>query len=323
MVSIIIPLYNVEQYVTDALHSAFNQTFNDIEYILVDDCSTDKTMAVVNDIVKKSIRKDSVKIIHHQCNSGLSVTRNTGVKNASGEYIFFMDSDDEISNECIELHYRALSTTCADFTVANTKLKGAKSVHVKSITSEVSEKSPIESYLSRNWLCSAWNKLYRKSFLLNNAFCFQKGLLFEDILWSYYIASKANKIAVVEKETYVYKIRSNSITTNMVTSHKIESKLFIIKKLIEDWDSKAKDVNLDRTFGKFIGFEKFNTALLLLNYNGTYIERKYFYSQLRQVYKGEKASIYSCILQFPFCLFSLLFNPIYRIYKNVRVCQNT
>lgn len=102
MVSVIIPLYNVENYVVKSLKSAFSQTYSDIEYLLIDDCSSDHTMQVVEEYVSVHLRGDSVRIIHHDENCRLSVARNTGLKHANGEFVFFMDSDDEITPDCIE-----------------------------------------------------------------------------------------------------------------------------------------------------------------------------------------------------------------------------
>ena len=126
IVSIVIPLYNVREYVESALNSALNQTFKSIEYILVDDCSTDGTMDIVESVLQNHYRKSDVYILHHKVNKGLSAARNTGLENSSGEYVFFMDSDDEITVDCIEHHYNAIKSNSVDFTIANIKLVGAK-----------------------------------------------------------------------------------------------------------------------------------------------------------------------------------------------------
>ena len=105
MVSIIIPLYNVENYVIDSLKSAFAQSYSDVDFLLVDDCSTDHTMQIVEEYVLNHPRREAVRIIHHDKNLGLSAARNTGLEQAYGEYVYFMDSDDEITEDCIENLY--------------------------------------------------------------------------------------------------------------------------------------------------------------------------------------------------------------------------
>ena len=119
MVSIIIPLYNVENYVIDSLKSAFAQSYSDVDFLLVDDCSTDHTMQIVEEYVLNHPRREAVRIIHHDKNLGLSAARNTGLEQAYGEYVYFMDSDDEITEDCIENLYQAISDSGADWVMGN------------------------------------------------------------------------------------------------------------------------------------------------------------------------------------------------------------
>lgn len=316
MVSIIIPLYNVEQYVITSLKSAFNQSYEDIEYILVDDCSTDNTMKVVTDYIKENAICKNIQIIHHEKNSGLSVARNTGLSKATGDYVFFMDSDDEITPNCIEKHYNAIINTNADFTVANVELKGKKkSVHIKPISKDVIYQQPSESYFSQMWSVSAWNKLYRKEFLVRYGLTFQAGLLFEDILWSYFVAKSASRLALVESATYKYVVRSNSITTQKNKSKKIDSLLFIIQSIYEDVRCGA-NMFLDKTkVFYFFDSWRFNAALLLLNYMGSFSEAQKYYKQLKSMMEYKSKSFYFYCLKMPFIFFYLLFKPAYFLYK--------
>lgn len=315
MVTIIIPLYNVEEYVRDSILSAFNQDYSEIEYILVDDCSTDRTMEIVNDIVKFHFRSNSIKIIHHDTNLGLSAARNTGLQNAKGEFVFFMDSDDTIVPNCITKHYEAICKLDADFTVANIQLEGAKSIHIKPIPSIVEDMSPFESYLKKMWNVSACNKLYKRSFLMDNFLSFKPGLFHEDVLWSYFIANKSHKIALVNQITYLYKIHSGSITTRKNNHRKLDSLIDILSIIIKDYGIGIK--GLDSYFFKFIDFWRLNTALLLLNYDGSYHEQKKYYHQIIGLLDGKIVSVYSIILKLPFLFFYLMGKPMYSLYKYV------
>ena len=317
MVSIIIPIYNVKSFVEDSLRSAFNQTYQDLEYILVDDCGTDCSMELVCRIVERSSRKEQVRIVHHTCNKGLSTARNTGMKYANGDYIFFMDSDDEITPDCIEKHYEALKGTDADFTIANICLKGAKSIHIKPIPDEVKNIPLKTSYLKRMWSISAWNKLYKRHFLEENELTFQEGLLHEDILWSYKVVSKATKAALVTEATYIYKIHQGSITTSKNSKRKIDSLLYIINILMKDWNSGKTIVSRDPDFVGFFDFLRFNTALLLLNYSGTRKEQRRYYQQLSNMCIGKCSSLYSFLLSMPFLMFLISIGPIYYVYKRL------
>ena len=193
-VSIVIPVYNVEAYIKVSLLSALNQTLDSIEYIIIDDCGADRSIDIVKEIIFEHPRNKDIFIYRHSQNMGLSVARNTGVKMARGKYIFFMDSDDEITEDCIELHYNLIKSSRADYTVANVSLLGAKSNHIKSISDRINHQTPIESYLKREYSVSAWNKLYNVGFLKNNNLVFKENLLHEDILWSYQISLLAEKL---------------------------------------------------------------------------------------------------------------------------------
>lgn len=315
-VSLVIPLYNVEKYVKDSLFSALKQTFKSIEYILVDDCSTDETMQVVKSIIMDHPRFMDIKILSHDINAGLSAARNTGLLHAQGKYVFFMDSDDEITIDCIEKHYNVIETSGADFTVADLCLEGAKSIHIRPILCEVEKTLPILSYLKREWNTSACNKLYKKRFLIENGLLFKNGLLHEDILWSYEVANKAKVIALVAKATYIYKIRKNSITTYKNNSRKIDSLLFILETISLEWNHGSIPIKYENEYYRYIDFWCLNTALLLLNFDGTYSESSKYYLRIIEIVKSKKR--YSFIFRCPFFVFYLFVTPIYLLYKKIR-----
>lgn len=309
-ISIIIPIYNVAQYISNSLVSALNQTYTPIEYIAIDDCSTDNSISIVNEIIQmpQYCTKD-FKLLRHAENRGLSAARNTGMQNASGDYIFFMDSDDEITPRCIELHYHAIKEVHADFTIANIQLVGAKSLHIQSINDKALEMSSIESYFKKMWSVSAWNKLYSMRFLRDNNLWFKEDLIHEDILWSYLVAKSSTRLASVKEATYIYKIRNNSITTSVSNPKKIGSLISILDE-ISNYDQ-GDHVALKR---QFVSFWKFNTALLLLNFRGTTIQKKALYNAIRSV-DPSCSSIYDIILNVPLWLFSVIFYLPYTLYK--------
>ena len=91
-ISIIIPIYNVAPYVERCLYSALNQSYEDIELVLVDDCGTDNSMNIVSEVVEKYVGNKKILLFKHEHNLGLSAARNTGIKNATGDYLLFLDS---------------------------------------------------------------------------------------------------------------------------------------------------------------------------------------------------------------------------------------
>jgi glycosyltransferase involved in cell wall biosynthesis len=107
-VTLSMPVYNVEKYMERALLSALNQTFESIEYLIVDDKGTDNSMAIVRRIIANHPRGKDVRIIDHGVNQGLGAARNSAIKEAKGEYLYCMDSDDEITKDCIEILYNKM-----------------------------------------------------------------------------------------------------------------------------------------------------------------------------------------------------------------------
>lgn len=275
-VSVIIPVYNVEGYVHDSLLSALDQSFESIEYIIVNDCSNDNSMAIVKEVIKNHSREKDVYIYNQERNSGLSSTRNLGIKYARGKYLFFMDSDDEISKDCIKLHYNTILSKGADFTVANVEQIGARSVHIHSVDKNVENMEPLVSYFRRQWSVSAWNKLYKREFVEEKNIRFINGIHHEDYLWSYEIAKNANSLALVEEKTYKYKIRPGSITTIVNGDIKIQSMLYVIDVINKDLSTHIDEKK------RFIDFVGFNTALYILNYQGKH-SRKFYYSKLQRI----------------------------------------
>lgn len=316
-VSIIIPIYNVAEYIYSSFISALNQSFQSIEYILVDDCGTDHSMAIINEILKDHVRRKDVFIYRHDKNRGLSAARNTGLEKATGEFVFFMDSDDEITLDCIEKHYNAIIKDKSDFTIADIKLVGSRSIHVRDFSRECEEIPLFVSFSRRMWSVSAWNKLYLKRFLQKKQLTFQEGLLHEDILWSYNLCLNTDKVSWVKEKTYIYKTRRGSITVSKNTPLKIESLIFILNKMIQDWENGAVNQEYKNEFAHMFNFYRFNTALLLLNFSDTMGKAWYYYNLLRNnfVTLFNNNSLYSRILNLPFPLFLIFIYPFYSVYK--------
>lgn len=311
-VSLVIPIYNVENYILVSLKSALAQRFESIEYILIDDCGTDNSMKLVEKYIENHPRKKDIFIYKHHKNRGLSAARNTGLSKAKGEYIYFMDSDDEITENCIELHYNEIKKKQSDFTVANFNLVGARSSHIKPIS--ISQESPLATYLKREWNVSACNKLYSTDFLRKNCIEFKENLLHEDILWNYQISLVAKKIAFVEESTYIYKIREGSIVTTKNGKRKLDSLLYILNTLYTDWNNGKIEKKIEESFSSFFNYWRFVTALQLLNFDGDNNECLNYYNKISQLNIGKKICVYSLFLKFPFWCFSMI-RPIYDYYK--------
>ena len=124
-VSIVIPVYNVEPYIEECLQSVMRQTYlGMMECILVDDCGTDNSMGIAEQLIEAYNGPIDFKVLHHEHNRGVSAARNTGIDAACGEYIFFLDSDDWISDDCIERLTQPLEFEKYDFVVGHYERDG-------------------------------------------------------------------------------------------------------------------------------------------------------------------------------------------------------
>lgn len=218
-ISIIIPIYNVELYVERCLRSVMAQTYQGpIECLIVDDCGTDGSMYIVERLVADYQGEIRFKMLQHEHNRGLSAARNTGMDAATGDYIFFLDSDDEISEDCIEKLAEPLVKEHYDIIVGNLKkIQGNKEIKTKLNMSlsdgTVLRGKQIEDSYHVKWNMIAPNKLYRTAFIRKNGLHFMEGLIHEDELWSLQIASLAQSLRAVNHFTYYYYVREGSLTT--------------------------------------------------------------------------------------------------------------
>ena len=236
-VSIIIPVYNVEPYISACLHSVMNQTYTgELECIIVDDQGTDSSMAVAEREVNAYNGKVCFKIIHREKNGGLSAARNTGIRQATGDYLYFLDSDDEITPDCIALLAEKAASLQPDFVIGGYRVTGTNkkypSLNLPDGTFLQGE-DIIKTYSQSKWYMMAWGKLVNRKFLTDKDLYFKEGLLHEDELWSFQLACLAQSMAVVNKETYVYKVREGSITENAKTAERRTKSILVIIKEVE------------------------------------------------------------------------------------------
>lgn len=237
-VSIIIPVYNVESYIERCMHSVMRQTFSDIECILVDDCGTDNSIAIAEKMILHYYGPITFRILHHDINRGLSASRNTGICEAKGEYLFFLDSDDWISPDCISLMVKSMNQEDSiEMVMGGIKRVGDEMRWTHFLKKGVYTSNFIDHACSYRIYTMAWNKLIRTNFILDNNLFFKEGLLHEDVLWNVQVACYLKKIISIEEITYFYLIREGSIQTNKTQDlHQIhlgDVKINLIKFVFE------------------------------------------------------------------------------------------
>lgn len=214
--SVIIPVYNVAQYVARCLDSVMAQTYTEVECIIVDDCGSDNSMELIEGKLASYEGPIDFKIVHHEKNRGLSAARNTGTAAATGEYVYYLDSDDLILPDTLSLLTEPLELERVDFVIGNYASGGKRAVFLPlALNSGVirSNQEVLGAYLDRAWYMMAWNKLVRRDFIQDMGLAFLEGVLHEDQLWSLKLACTAQSMAVVNQITYVYGVRDSSIIT--------------------------------------------------------------------------------------------------------------
>lgn len=211
LISIIVPIFNVEEYLNRCVESIVNQTYQKLEIILVDDGSPDNCPHMCEDWVSKDNR---IKVIHKE-NGGLSDARNAGMKIATGEYIAFVDSDDLVSYTFIEELLNAILTTKSDLSacdvesfIDDTDVNLSEDA-VGKVASYTSEQALSQLIKGQGFRAVAWNKLYHSSLLKDEEFEF--GKLHEDEFFTYRIIDKCNRLAFVNVPLYKYRQREGSI----------------------------------------------------------------------------------------------------------------
>lgn len=213
-VSIIIPVYNVSKYIERCLLSALNQTWKDLEIILVDDCTPDDSIEIAKRIAGAHVRGEIVTFLKHEKNRGLSAARNTGIASAHGDYVYFLDSDDYLSDDSIKLLSESAMKYTADVVVGNYQVTGAERwAPPLQLDSGVLLQNALilSSYVRHEWYVMAWNKLVNRVYLLDNKLEFQEGIVHEDDLWSFKVACTAQTMSVVNLATYYYFMQPDSI----------------------------------------------------------------------------------------------------------------
>lgn len=221
LITVSIPVYNSAKYLERCLHSVFKQTYPNIEILLVNDHGKDNSLDIINEIFEKYPQKN-IRIIHNVENSGLSVVRNAGIDEAKGEFLLFLDSDDELTQDCVDILYQKQKETNATMVVGenfwidtfdNTTKENGFPID-KNIDFLQGNDAVFNAFFQHKYPVSAWNKLFKVDFFKKNKIYFIKGLFSQDELWSFHTALKLDSIAFVHKTTYLYYLHGESVIFN-------------------------------------------------------------------------------------------------------------
>lgn len=216
-VSIIIPVFNAALYLQRCLDSIMAQSHAEVECLLIDDGSTDGSLALAEQIIAAYSGTVAFQLLHHDRNRGQSAARNTGIRAATGEYLYFVDSDDEIWPEAVSRFVACTHAGDVDFAVGEIDFEGGGfsrwSIRMEAGVHRGQE-AILGSYLRSDWHTLAGNRFVRQQFLREHELYFAEGLVHEDDLWTLMLACRAQTMGVVKGPTYLCHIRAGSTMTS-------------------------------------------------------------------------------------------------------------
>lgn len=224
LISIIVPVYNVEGYLDRCITSLINQTYKNLEIILIDDGSKDGSGAICDKYASLDSR---IKVIHKE-NGGVSLARNLGLDVASGEYIGFVDSDDYVENGMYEALYNVAVLENADITTCGftqVRVNGNAKVNDIDLSIDWSKENIIKNYFKqgivKELMYSPCNKLYKKSLVKELRFS-EKYHMGEDILFIFQCVERMNKLSCAKGAFYHYVMRENSAMTSSFSKKRLD-----------------------------------------------------------------------------------------------------
>lgn len=245
LISIIVPVYNVESYLDKCINSIINQSYKNLEIILVNDGSTDSSIEICNFYALKDSR---IKIIN-KANGGLSDARNCGLEVAKGEYIAFIDSDDWVDEDLYKILYELIVKYNSDISVCSFKKAISEEVKLNNINNEAVyiNMTALEKIYDNDGvdMVVAWNKLFKKDLLIGEKF--PNGKIHEDVYLIPRLLYKAKSIAYTNKELIYYRVNPNSITNS-----KFNLKRLDYLEALESISMFYKDNNLDELYIKSV-----------------------------------------------------------------------
>lgn len=202
--SVVIPAYNVSNYIENCINSVKNQSFKNYEIIVVEDCSTDSTLEILGKI-------SGIKLVKHEENRGLGGARNSGIEASRGEYILFLDSDDTLYDyNTLENLNETIGESYADIVYSGFEAKGSKNF----VFLPTEEECKKEYRLAKNKYVSVCAGCWNREFLLNNKVLFKEGVIYEDVLFMFEAIAKSKTYKLAKYPTFIYNTgREGSLTT--------------------------------------------------------------------------------------------------------------
>lgn len=318
-VSIIIPVYKVERYIRECLESVICQNYPELEIIIVDDASPDNSMAIAREAISAGGREEIFRIVTHDVNRGLSAARNSGIDIASGDCIYFLDSDDTLAGaDAIAVLAKAIEG--CDVAVGNYRGVKEDSSYVSkyNVQSRLGGESLIRAFVRGDVPITAWNKLIARRFF-DEGLRFREGILNEDELFSYQLLFMNPAVAMAGEVTYNYSIRPGSIMTTF-NADRLVCPVIVYEEISKQYRQSGQNnplvlVNLDH-----FAFKR-HVAIMISEADEEL--KRHLYNRLRRSQKqidgvGKMRYLYNCHLFLPESMGYRLMKKVSKHYASSR-----
>lgn len=330
-ISVIVPVYNVGDYLEKCINSIINQSFDKFEIILVDDGSNDNSGLICDEYSKKDKR---IKVIHKE-NGGVSSARNCGIDNSSGEYIIFVDSDDYIENNQLELLYETIRYNDYDLVYFGYEMEFINKNKVLKVRckNEIyhSNKEFLKDYeyFRKNYIFGyVWNKMFKSDVIKSNNIYFENNIFPEDLFFTFEVIKKCNKIKSLNYSLYNYVHRDN-LTLSKQKKDKYETTNNIYRRTVEFLKQlDCYDINATYVEGTYID-DLINYIYSELMYSDNKL--MYKYRKVREIsielskqnkdYIISNNKLYKIsykLLKFKLIWSSILLYYLYQVYKKLK-----
>lgn len=251
-VSVIIPVYNVELYLSECLESVLKQSLQEIQIICINDKSTDSSLHILEEFARKDQR---IRVIDNPENLGLSGARNVGMKEAKGKYIYFLDSDDWIVPDAMERLWEIAEKEKTDIVFMDSlmffedesadspnDLFAAKREYSQVITGSEFLKTMRENDDIRE---PVWLQFWNRDFLKRIGLTYYEGILHEDLLFTFISLMEAERVKCVNEQLHYYRIRQNAITSGSISVRHITGLIKTYVEIFDYWNHKGRTKGVD------------------------------------------------------------------------------
>ncbi|MCZ6149795.1 glycosyltransferase family 2 protein [Campylobacter ureolyticus] len=299
LVSVIVPVYNVENFIEKCATTLFEQDYDNIEYVFVNDCTPDSSISVLKKIIEKyPNRKNSVKIINKEKNEGLFKARQTGLKNANGEYIIHIDSDDWVEYDMISSSISKLLLENSDIVIFDLYEELKNRSIIKSFNIPNNKFDLLNSFTIKpgymNYLC---NKLIKKNLYDEIVFDDYKINMYEDLYVVFKLCFNAKRISILNKPLYHYNRKNIQSITN---SYKIDY-FYDRVRVVDSIISFLKNNNVEKEYKDLINFYKLYSKLVLILHPNIRNEKLW-----QDTYPEANEYVWKTNLKFPYKIISWL-----------------